>query len=510
MTAPAQQWLGTYPATVYNTADPLGQNRIQMLVPQVLGTAVSQWATPVGLVSPSPAPAVGSVVHAMFLGGDVSHPGYTLPVQTPTLFASYDDEVAQDNPAAWWKLNEATGATEVLDYSGNNYNGTPTNVTFGGTGPVSGNTSAEFDGINARIVTTYTAPAFTSFSAEIWVNLFNVDPSTTAQLVGSANTNVVGDADANDGFSIQLNGTSPELWLGTGSGTTGSSLGPDLPASGWTLLTVTWNGTIVTCYQNGVTASTTNWSGPFGTSTNPVAIGASLGSGPKNWYNGGLAEVAIYTSALSVNRILAHFDARTGADAITASSIAASSVTTTTLDATTVTATTVDATTVVTSDVELSDGTGDYVVGHKIVYANESQEIETEDQNAINNLTVDVAAGTTYYFRASVMFEGLNTGALAYITMGGSCTTSSFRASINYSGPGQDGAVVQQSTFGSNTGMESNALTINDYYVVVVEGVITVTDAGTLVVEGATNSNTLSYRTEQPSTLYVSETNTDL
>lgn len=68
----ARQWFGVYAATVYNTADPLKQSRVQLRVPQVLGSAVSNWAAPLGQLAS--APVIGTSVVAMFLGGDVSHP----------------------------------------------------------------------------------------------------------------------------------------------------------------------------------------------------------------------------------------------------------------------------------------------------------------------------------------------------------------------------------------------------------------------------------------------------
>lgn len=72
---PVQQWLGAYYGVVSNTNDPLGQNRVTMKVPQVLGLAVTTWATPLVPISGSP-PAVGALVIAIFIGGDPDQPVY--------------------------------------------------------------------------------------------------------------------------------------------------------------------------------------------------------------------------------------------------------------------------------------------------------------------------------------------------------------------------------------------------------------------------------------------------
>lgn len=349
---PARQCHGVFSATVHNNTDPLGRNRVQLKIPQVLGNAISQWAVPLALVSPSPVPAVGAPVHAMFLGGDPAHPVYSMQTQTPTLFASYDAQVAEDSPAAWWRLDEGTGATVVLDDTGNGFNGTATAVTFQQPQAVDSVPSAGFNGTSSRVVTTYTAPAFTAFSAEVWVNLNGVTPSgTTDQILGGGNTGNSGAADQFDSFNIFLNDTTlaPMVNIGNGTASKSFSLGPALPATGWTHLAVTWDGTTVTCYRNGATASTTPFAGPMAAGTNPVAIGASLGASPGNWYSGLISEAAIYATALTSARVLAHYKAQTGA--ITSANIATGSITSNQIAAGTIIAGVVDGTTITGAEI---------------------------------------------------------------------------------------------------------------------------------------------------------------
>lgn len=71
---PVKQWFGSYQAVVANNADPAGLRRVQLKVPQILGTAVTTWAvplTPVGW-----APPVNARVSVTFLGGDPDQPAY--------------------------------------------------------------------------------------------------------------------------------------------------------------------------------------------------------------------------------------------------------------------------------------------------------------------------------------------------------------------------------------------------------------------------------------------------
>lgn len=66
-----QQWLGIYLARVARTRTQ--DNYVQLQVPQILGTAITNWAPPLGLwtgVSPAP----GTAVLAAFIGGDINSP----------------------------------------------------------------------------------------------------------------------------------------------------------------------------------------------------------------------------------------------------------------------------------------------------------------------------------------------------------------------------------------------------------------------------------------------------
>jgi hypothetical protein len=72
---------GIYQGSVVNTSDPLRQGRVTLSVPQILGSAVSNWAVPLG---PFKSLQKGASVYAMFLGGDVNHPVF---VPTGFLFS---------------------------------------------------------------------------------------------------------------------------------------------------------------------------------------------------------------------------------------------------------------------------------------------------------------------------------------------------------------------------------------------------------------------------------------
>lgn len=71
------QWTGIYAAKIAIVTDPLGQGRVQLAIPQVLGTGISNWALP---MQPGIIPAVGTYCLALFLGGDINAPYYFVGV----------------------------------------------------------------------------------------------------------------------------------------------------------------------------------------------------------------------------------------------------------------------------------------------------------------------------------------------------------------------------------------------------------------------------------------------
>ena len=69
-----KMYYGIYQASVVSTQDPNRLNRVTLKVPQILGTATTNWASPVRLSGSIP--AVGITIYVMFTGGDINHPVY--------------------------------------------------------------------------------------------------------------------------------------------------------------------------------------------------------------------------------------------------------------------------------------------------------------------------------------------------------------------------------------------------------------------------------------------------
>jgi hypothetical protein len=65
---------GTYAGSVVNNVDPLLQNRLQVVVPEVYGPDVSGWAMPSVAPGDDSTPAVGDKVWISFERGDSDYP----------------------------------------------------------------------------------------------------------------------------------------------------------------------------------------------------------------------------------------------------------------------------------------------------------------------------------------------------------------------------------------------------------------------------------------------------
>jgi hypothetical protein len=238
--------------------------------------------------------------------------GFT-PTNTSQLDASWAP--AWSNIQAVWHLDEASGATSIIDSSGNGHNGVPTGVTSGGTGQL--NKSASFNGTSSEVVTTYTQTSVTAYTVSAWLK-------TTSGGSSSGNNSAIfyNRGASGSGYS----GKSLTLYEGVGGASCGTSGGISfvLDSNGiaigastsstindgnWHYVVGTWaasSGTAVapsqfTIYIDGKAASTSTCS--YGSATSPLTglNGAIIGESPANsgYYTGSIDELAVWNTALT-------------------------------------------------------------------------------------------------------------------------------------------------------------------------------------------------------------------
>lgn len=227
---------------------------------------------------------------------------------------SYDSVVAADTPQAWWKLADSSGSSTAADSSGGGHPGTPAGVTFGQSStPVAGNTTALFSGSSSGITTSYNPAGYTAVTLEAWVNLNGSGGSDSgARLLANDHT------DSNSlGFQLvpvdnSVAAGKPVAYIGNGTTNNAAAGSAALPASGWSYLVATWNGTTITLYVNAVSVGTAPLSGTMGTG----GFGTNIGNDPAFAgfdFAGLAAECAIYNYALTPAKVTAHYNAAKGA-----------------------------------------------------------------------------------------------------------------------------------------------------------------------------------------------------
>lgn len=242
---------------------------------------------------------------------------------------SYVDEVMSDLPIAYYRMNESSGPT-VSNLANPSVSGSSYNVVgFGNAAtPVRDNRgksislnptglTGQYGGINLGqgIVKTLFDPG-NSFTVELWVN-----PASSSGawrwIFSKAFSSHVPPYYQFDIRQINGNGVNATLWQ---SSTYSAYIGINSPAAN-SLVIGSWNHVVVTfdhatttlrLYLNGqlsVSSNVTN--GAYGSHNTDVNIGENLNLQNNSTYSfrGGIAEVALYPSALPLARVQAHYAA---------------------------------------------------------------------------------------------------------------------------------------------------------------------------------------------------------
>ncbi len=220
---------------------------------------------------------------------------------------SYRGAVLADDPVAYWRLNETSGATAAdlrLVHPGSYVSG----PLLGQPGALDGDSdqAARFYRNDRQYVRVPNSPALntTVFSAEAWAFPTGGDGDYRA---------VMGSRDYPRGWVLYASQSNVwEFWVNNGAGIVSVSGGP-LALNTWTHLVATFDGATARLYVNGTLAgSTAVPSGYSPQTSNPLMIGLTE-PGTRFWFDGRLDEAAVYSRALSAAQVLNHYRAgRTG------------------------------------------------------------------------------------------------------------------------------------------------------------------------------------------------------
>src|SRR5262249_23030688 len=207
-------------------------------------------------------------------------------------FANAASPVAGSGLVAYWKFDEGSGTT-VADASGNGNKGTLVNEPLWTAGRV-GN-ALYFDGINDNITVpdSNSLDLSNSFTLSAWVNPASTFTDFRSILVKNYSYYLYASVAGYCGDGSPLGGFS--------GATTPTVCQPSpLPINTWTHLAVTYNGSTLTFYRDGVAVATSSASGTLSPTTGTLQIG---GSQFGEYFKGLIDEVRIYNKALNEKEI---------------------------------------------------------------------------------------------------------------------------------------------------------------------------------------------------------------
>jgi hypothetical protein len=230
------------------------------------------------------------------------------PVPSPDCFratSQYAVAVIADSPIAWWRLG--SGGNDVEDSSGNGHQFTKTGTLTETPGllPTDPSPSRDFPGDQNNYYEAADHADFdmvntASYSIEAWVNLDTVDTGFRRILDHDDNTN---------GWSLSAETTLGFQFYRHAAGVEAVAAYKPSPITGRTYHIVgTYDGVNIRLYVDGVLRG-----GPTASAGNIAAIvqgvRTGFGVGAPNYPDGRLDELAVYLSALSPVRVLAHYQA---------------------------------------------------------------------------------------------------------------------------------------------------------------------------------------------------------
>jgi hypothetical protein len=225
--------------------------------------------------------------------------------------ASYPDTIKADNPVAYYRFEDPTNATTVIDSSASGANPGTIMPDYSGAWPQLGQPGVASNSIAFHLYTDANGDERSYVNVPYFADLTPAGPFTAecwarATSWGTQVRCIVGNLSSfSDGWWFrQEAGTTPRwLWVQNGGGI--YMAGGNITKNEWAHLVVTYDGTTSYFYANGVQT----WSSPGTPNPNtsgPLCIGGNSTSGDQ-FFDGNVDEVAIYTNALTADQIKLHY-----------------------------------------------------------------------------------------------------------------------------------------------------------------------------------------------------------
>lgn len=227
------------------------------------------------------------------------------------LATSYDAVVRSDAPVGYWRLGETSGTT-AADSSGNGRNGTYAGgPTMAQTGALTGDVDTAVRFIpndNVEIANNAAFNSWTAFTIECWMKK-NSDVNFQQFILKSLNSGTID-------YQCLFDNTGKAFGSFRTGGVVKSSPTSNsaLALNTWFHYALVYNGSTLALYINGVSQGTpTACTGTVDNNAGELNIGGNDGV---SWFDGWIDEVAVYNTALSADRIAAHYGAGTQRGAV--------------------------------------------------------------------------------------------------------------------------------------------------------------------------------------------------
>lgn len=196
------------------------------------------------------------------------------------------------NPVAWWKLDEAPGATTFTDSAGTN-DGSCTATTCPTMGAVGQfDTAGDFDGVDDDVEVPDSASLdLTTFTVSVW---FNQD-TTTASI-----KSLVRKGSQNYFIRLDSTGQVPGCTTRVGGVSVGSGSTIPIVNGVWNHAVCVYDGTRLSFYLNGAPDGSTTALGTAEPNANLLGIG---GTPNGQFFDGRIDNVRIFNQALTTSQI---------------------------------------------------------------------------------------------------------------------------------------------------------------------------------------------------------------
>ncbi|MAG35305.1 MAG: hypothetical protein CL878_03525 [Dehalococcoidia bacterium] len=210
---------------------------------------------------------------------------------------AYDAQLASLGPLGWWKLKEASGNiqnTGSLSGIDGTPNGTPDYEQTGPSSTIPYGINFSGSGEDFRIPDVSGLRLTGNHTLLAWIK-----PDTVA----AGNGTILDKEGNSSGYWLIRNGSALYTGFGNGSSFQKHFSGSVLSAGQWAFVASTWDGTTSRLYVNGSEVSALAMSGnPVG-NTNNLALGSNGLSSPGAYFDGTIAQAAVFDTVLTAQQL---------------------------------------------------------------------------------------------------------------------------------------------------------------------------------------------------------------